>query len=118
MIYVDELRDEENRIVEALLKAFLEVISSIPGGFPVNPELLPGEASDIDRLSVRAARRAIKPGALLLGSAALRIALLLFAGWSVAQLGTSSSIGFASGFLFVRYAAIAFARLAPVREGT
>ncbi len=69
-------------------------------------------------LSVRAARRAIKPGALLLGSAALRIGLLLFAGWSVAQLGTSSSIGFASGFLFVRYAAIAFARLAPVREGT
>ena len=68
-------------------------------------------------LSVRAARRAIKPGALLLGSAALRIALLLLAGWSVAQLGTSSSIGFASGFLFVRYAAIALARLAPVREG-
>lgn len=68
-------------------------------------------------LSVRAARRAIKPGALILGSATLRIALLLLAGWSVAQLGTWSGIGFASAFLFVRSAAIALARLGPVREG-
>ncbi len=51
-IQVNELRDEEDRIVEALLEAFLEVLSSIPGGLPVNPELLLGEASDIDRLSV------------------------------------------------------------------
>ena len=51
-IHVNELRDEEDRIVEALLEAFLEVLSSIPGGLPVNPELLPGEASDVDRLSV------------------------------------------------------------------
>ena len=51
-IQVNELRDEEDRIVEALLEAFLEVMSSIPGGLPVNPELLPGEASDVDRLSV------------------------------------------------------------------
>ena len=51
-IQVNELRDEEDRIVKALLEAFLEVMSSIPGGFPVNPELLPGEVSDVDRLSV------------------------------------------------------------------
>ncbi|MBC8498136.1 hypothetical protein ISS40_03390 [Candidatus Bathyarchaeota archaeon] len=51
-IQVNELREEEDRIVEALLEAFLEVMSSIPGGLPVNPELLPGEASDVDRLSV------------------------------------------------------------------
>ena len=51
-IQVNELRDEEDRIVGALLEAFLEVMSSIPGGVPVNPELLPGEAGDIDRLSV------------------------------------------------------------------
>ncbi len=51
-IHVNELRDEEDRIVEALLEAFLEVLSSIPGGLPVNPELLPGGASDVDRLSV------------------------------------------------------------------
>jgi DNA-directed RNA polymerase subunit RPC12/RpoP len=51
-IQVNELRDEEDRIVDALLEAFLEVMSSIPGGLPVNPELLPGEASDVDRLSV------------------------------------------------------------------
>jgi len=68
-------------------------------------------------LSVRAARRAIKPCALILGSTALRIALLLLAGWSVAQLGTWSGIGFASAFLFVRYAAIVLARIRPVREG-
>jgi len=67
--------------------------------------------------SVRAAHRAIKPGALILGSATLRIALLLLAGWSVAQLGTWSVIGFASAFLFVRYAAIALARLGPTQEG-
>ncbi len=51
-IQVNELRDEEDRIVEALLEAFLEVMSSIPGGLPVSPELLHGEASDVDRLSV------------------------------------------------------------------
>ncbi len=51
-IHVNELRDEEDRIVEALLEAFLEVMSSIPEGLPVNPGLLPGEASDVDRLSV------------------------------------------------------------------
>ena len=68
-------------------------------------------------LSVRAAHRSIKPGALILGSAALRIALLLLAGWSVAQLGTWSAIGFAAAFLFVRYVAIALARISPVREG-
>jgi hypothetical protein len=51
-IQVNELRDEEDRIVKALLEAFLEVLSSVPGGFPVNPELLPGEVSDVDRLSV------------------------------------------------------------------
>ena len=51
-IQVNELREEEDKIVEALLEAFLEVMSSIPGGLPVNPELLPGEASDVDRLSV------------------------------------------------------------------
>jgi len=51
-IQVNELRDEEDRIVEALLEAFLEVMLSIPGGLPVNPELLHGEANDVDRLSV------------------------------------------------------------------
>ncbi len=51
-IQVNELRSEEDRIVEALLEAFLEVMSSIPGGLPVNPELLPGETNDVERLSV------------------------------------------------------------------
>ncbi|NQT09427.1 hypothetical protein HQ586_10145 [Candidatus Bathyarchaeota archaeon] len=51
-IQVNELRDEEDRIVEALLEAFLEVMSSIPGGLPVDPELLPRETNDVDRLTV------------------------------------------------------------------
>jgi hypothetical protein len=51
-IHVNELKDEEDRIVDALLEAFLEVMSNIPGGLPVNPELLHGEANDVDRLSV------------------------------------------------------------------
>ena len=49
---VNELRDEEDRIVEALLEGFLEVMSSIPEGLPVNPELLLGGGGDVDRVSV------------------------------------------------------------------
>jgi hypothetical protein len=51
-IQVNELRREEDRVVEALLEAFLDVMSSVPGGFPVNPEILPVETHDVDGLSV------------------------------------------------------------------
>ncbi|TRO46506.1 hypothetical protein E2P65_05655 [Candidatus Bathyarchaeota archaeon] len=51
-IHVNELKDEEDRIVEALLEAFLEIMSGIPGGLQVNHELLPGETGDVDRVSV------------------------------------------------------------------
>ena len=51
-VQVNELRDEEDRIVGALLGAFLEVMSNFQGGVPVNPELLPGEAEDVDRVIV------------------------------------------------------------------
>ena len=62
-------------------------------------------------LSVRLARDARRPGALLLGGGALRIALLLLAGWSVAQIGAASAAGFAAAFLAVRTLAIALARM-------
>jgi len=51
-MHVNELRDEEDRIVEALLEGFLEVMSNIPEGLPVNPELLLGVGGDVDRMSV------------------------------------------------------------------
>jgi len=62
-------------------------------------------------LTIRFARDVRRPGALLLGGGALRIALLLLAGWSAAQIGAASAAGFAAAFLAVRTLAIALARM-------
>ena len=61
-------------------------------------------------LNVRAACRARRPGALLLAGAAVRIALLLLAGWGAAQFGALSGVGFAVGFLAARSTALVLAR--------
>jgi hypothetical protein len=62
------------------------------------------------RLGIRAALRTTNPGAALLMGSALRILLLLLAGWAAAQISTLSVIGFGAAFLMVRYAAVAWAR--------
>lgn len=51
-----------------------------------------------------------RPVAVLLLSSTLRIALLLVAGWFVAQSGPWALGGFAVSFLLVRFIAITFAR--------
>ena len=56
-----------------------------------------------------------RPVAVLIISAALRIALLLVAGWFVAQSGPWALGGFALSFLLVRFIAIAFARSRPTK---
>jgi hypothetical protein len=61
-------------------------------------------------LNVRTACRARQPGALLLAGAAVRIALLLLAGWGAAQVGALSGVGFAAGFLAARSTALVLAR--------
>jgi hypothetical protein len=61
-------------------------------------------------LNVRAACRARQPGALLLAGAAVRITLLLLAGWGAAQIGALSGVGFAAGFLAARSTALVLAR--------
>ncbi|MHA1547084.1 MAG: N-ATPase subunit AtpR [Alphaproteobacteria bacterium] len=68
-------------------------------------------------LSVRLAARSAKPGAVILGSAVLRITLLLAAGWGAADFGLWSGIGFAVAFVLVRYVAISLARSGPMQEG-
>jgi F1F0 ATPase subunit 2 len=59
---------------------------------------------------LRVALGAARPGAVLLVSAALRIALLLGAGWAAAQMGAAVALSFAAGFIMIRVAALAWAR--------
>lgn len=66
---------------------------------------------------MRVAFGTARPAAVLLLSAALRIALLLGAGWLVAQAGAWALGGFALSFLLVRFVAIAFARPKASQEG-
>lgn len=61
-------------------------------------------------LNVRAACRARQPGVLLLAGAAVRIALLLLAGFGVAQISAMSGVAFAAGFLATRSTALVLAR--------
>ncbi len=59
---------------------------------------------------VRLALRGARPMAVLLPSAAIRIALLLAAGWGAAQLGVAALIGFALAFLALRFFLVAAVR--------
>ena len=61
-------------------------------------------------LNVRVACRARQPGMLLLAGAAMRIGLLLLAGWGAAQIGALSGVAFAAGFLVARSSALVLAR--------
>ncbi len=63
--------------------------------------------------SIGRALTTTQPGKTLIISAALRIALLLAAGWAVAQIGITALMGFALGFLLARMVAIALARTEP-----
>ncbi len=62
---------------------------------------------------MRLALGAARPGAVLLASAALRIALLLGAGYGAAQMGAATALAFAAGFIAARFAVLAWARRAP-----
>jgi len=53
-------------------------------------------------LGMRLALRAVRPVAVLLPSAALRIALLIGAGWWVAGQGAVAAVGFVIAFFVVR----------------
>lgn len=64
---------------------------------------------------MRLALRTTRPVAVLLPSAALRIALLLGAGWWVARLGVTAAVGFALAFFAVRFALVAMLR--PAKGG-
>jgi hypothetical protein len=68
------------------------------------------------RLGIRIAIRAPRPGPLLLLSAAVRIALLLLAGFAAASIGVWSLAGFAAAFLAVRFAILTRARSTTVKE--
>ncbi len=59
---------------------------------------------------MRLALRGPRPMAVLLPSAAIRIALLLAAGWGTAQLGAAAVAGFALAFLALRFFLIAAIR--------
>ncbi|WP_108484325.1 ATP synthase subunit I [Oceaniglobus ichthyenteri] len=65
---------------------------------------------------MRLALRAPRPVAVLLPSAALRIALLLGAGWWVATWGVAAILGFALAFMVVRL--ILLTALQPKKEAT
>ncbi|WP_099826943.1 ATP synthase subunit AtpR [Oceaniglobus indicus] len=64
---------------------------------------------------MRLALRAARPMAVLLPSAALRIALLLAAGWWVATLGAVAALGFALAFVATRTILVAVLRPAKGR---
>lgn len=57
-----------------------------------------------------------RPVTTLILSAGLRIAMLLAAGWFVAQSGAWALGGFAVSFLLVRFIAITYARPKPKKE--
>lgn len=69
-------------------------------------------------LSVRLALRLTRPLSLLLPSAALRIGLLLLAGWLVTDGGTLgwAFAGYVLAFFIVRFSATLMARLPRVKE--
>lgn len=62
-------------------------------------------------LGLRFALTTEQPGAVLFLSAALRISFLLLAGWTTAQIGISSVVGFAVAFLVVRFLAVTWVRM-------
>ncbi|WP_324754212.1 ATP synthase subunit I [Roseovarius sp. Pro17] len=66
---------------------------------------------------VQLALRSARPAAVLVPSAALRIALLLAAGWWTAFLGTSALVGFALAFLALRLVLVATVRPKSVKGG-
>ena len=59
---------------------------------------------------MRLALRSARPAAVLVPSAALRIALLLAAGWWTALLGTEALVGFALAFVALRFFLVAVIR--------
>ncbi len=65
---------------------------------------------------MRFALKSSQPAALLFLSSAARIALLLAAGWFVAQSGVWALLGFALAFLVVRFIAVKIAR-PPANNG-
>lgn len=69
-------------------------------------------------LSIRLALRLVRPVTVLLPSAALRIGLLLSAGWLVTEGGTLgwAFTGYALAFFLVRFIATLMARLPRVKE--
>lgn len=67
-------------------------------------------------IGMRLALRRARPAAILLLSAAIRIALLLAAGWGVAGLGATALAGFALAFTAVRFAVLTTLRV-PAAEG-
>jgi len=69
-------------------------------------------------LSIRLALRLTRPVSVLLPSAALRIGLLLAAGWWVTDGGTlgGAFAGYALAFFLVRFIATQVARLPRVKE--
>lgn len=67
---------------------------------------------------MRIALRAGRPTGVLLLSAGLRIALLLAAGWFVAQAGSWAFCGYAASFLLVRQLAITLVRPRPIPGGS
>ncbi|HEY9039164.1 MAG TPA: ATP synthase subunit I [Roseovarius sp.] len=66
---------------------------------------------------VRLALRRGRTVAVLLPSAAIRIALLLAAGWATAQLGAAALAGFALVFLAMRFFLVAMVRPKDVSGG-
>lgn len=61
-------------------------------------------------LAIRLALPAARPMAVLLPSAAVRIALLLAAGWWMAGYGAAALAGFALGFVVLRFVLLAALR--------
>ncbi len=59
---------------------------------------------------VRLALQRRRAGSILLASSAIRIALLLAAGWGIAQLGVAALVGFAAAFMIVRFFLVAAMR--------
>ncbi len=66
---------------------------------------------------VRLALRRARGASILLLSAAVRIALLLAAGWGIAQLGVAALVGFAAAFLILRFFLVAAMRPNDVEGG-
>ncbi len=59
---------------------------------------------------IRLAMRRGRTMSVLLPSAAIRIALLLAAGWATAQLGLAALVGFGAAFLLLRFFLVAALR--------